>query len=106
VEGVIVAQSVNVGGSFELINWQKNWMGQIAQARLIGKLTRVDDIYADEVRLGRNSKSERIFARTVEVEDGCTAEEITYTDELRGDLGRVHIEKSPVKVSRLPEPPI
>ncbi len=106
VEGVIVAQNVDVGGSFEIVNWQKNWMGQIARARLVGKLTRVDDIYADEVRLGRNSRSERIFARIVEVEDDCTAGEITYTYDLRGDLERVHIEKPPVKVSRLPEPPI
>ena len=106
VEGVIVAERVEVGKSFEIINWQKNWMGQIARARLVGKMTRVDGIYADEVRLGSNSRSGRIFARIVEMEDNSSAEEVSYTDELRGDLDRVHIEKPPVKVSNLPGSPI
>src|SRR5579862_8187772 len=56
--GVIVARKVEVGKSFEIVNWQKSWMGQIARARLVGKMTRVDDIYADEVPIWSNCSAE------------------------------------------------
>jgi cytoskeletal protein CcmA (bactofilin family) len=107
VEGNIVGGLVNVGGSKNVIlDWEKGWMGQVAAMRLVGRMTRVEDIYADLVHLGHVSTSERIFARIVELEDGCIAEEISYTEELRGSIERAHIERPPAKVDRLPEPPI
>ncbi|MDA4130070.1 MAG: polymer-forming cytoskeletal protein [Thaumarchaeota archaeon] len=106
VEGFLVAENVDVGKSPYLVDWEKSWMGQIARARLVGRMTRIDDIYADYVYLGTNSRSGRVFARTVEVGDGATVEEISYTDTLKANLDRIHVEKPPVKVSSLPSPPL
>ena len=106
VEGVLVADKVDVGESHYLVDWEKGWMGQIARAKLLGRMTRVDDVYADYVYLGNNTRSERIFARIVEVGDGAIVEEISYTDNLRGNLDRIHVEKPPEKVTSLPAPPL
>ncbi len=107
VEGAIVGERVDVGSSWGVIlDWEKSWMGQSAALRLVGRMTKVEDVYADEVHLGKVSRSERVFARIVEMEAGCSAEEITYTGELRGPIERVHIERPPNKVDSLPEPPI
>ncbi len=107
IGGVIVGELVDIGKSFAaVVDWEKKWMGQVAAMRLVGRMTRVEDIYANEVRLGKASKCEKIFAKVVEIEEGSIAEEIYYTDELRGSLERAHVEKPPVKVASLPEPPI
>jgi len=107
VEGSIVGQTVDIGKGFGvLLDWQKSWMGQVAAMRLIGRMTRVEDIYADQVRLGRGSKSGRVYARIVELEDGCIADEIKYTGELKGNLARSHLENPPLKVNEIPTPPL
>jgi cytoskeletal protein CcmA (bactofilin family) len=106
VEGPIVAVNVDVGKSSHIIlDWEKSWFGQIAAARLVGKMTRVEDIYADTVHLGRLSTSGRIFARVIEFEDGSIADEVNYTEEIRGNEERAHFEKPPRKIDRLPQPP-
>lgn len=108
VEGPIVADElVDVGKSYAvLLDWEKSWLGQVAAMRLIGKMTRVEDIYADVARLGKASKCDRVFARVVELEEGVVGNEIEYTGEITGDLSRVHFERAPHKVDRLPQPPI
>jgi cytoskeletal protein CcmA (bactofilin family) len=107
VVGPIIADQVEIGSSYGVVlDWEKQWMGQLATMRLVGRMTKVEDIYADTVRLGKVSNSEKVFARVVEIEDGCIAEEINYTEELKGNLDRVHIEKPPVKEDRLEAPPI
>jgi len=107
VEGPIVADNVEIGKSFGVImDWEGRWLGQIAAMRLVGRMTKVEDIYADTVHLGKVSKSGRIFARIVEIEEGCHAEEINYTGELKGSVERAHLGKLPNKLDRLPAPPI
>jgi len=106
VEGAIIAEHVDIGKSYAVImDWEKGWMGQLIAMRLVGRMTRVEDIYADLVHLGKVSKSGRIYARVVELENGSIADEIVYTEELRGNVNASHIERSPKKVDRLPEPP-
>ena len=88
------------------MNWEKQWMGQMAAMRLVGRMTQVEDIYADIVHLGKVSKSGRIFARLVEIEDGAHAEEIRYTGELKGNVERIYIDRPPTRVDHLPKPPL
>lgn len=106
--GTLVAEKVEVGRSYDVMsNWGTKFAGQSAMFRLIGKETRVGDVYAQEVRLGKASRCGRIFARTVEFGEGVIAEEINYTDEARGPVEKVYINKKfPKKVERLPEPPL
>ncbi len=107
VEGPIVAEQVEVGKSYAVVmNWEKQWMGQMAAMRLVGRMTQVEDIYADIVHLGKVSKSGRIFARLVEIEDGAHAEEIRYTGELKGNVERIYIDRPPTRVDHLPKPPL
>ena len=105
--GPLVGERVYIGKSSKvLFNVEKKWAGQVAALRLVGKMTRVEDIYAKYVHLGRVSTSRKVFAEVVEIEDGTIADEIQYSVELKGDLQRTHIEKGPEKVERLPPPPL
>jgi cytoskeletal protein CcmA (bactofilin family) len=107
VEGTIVADQVDVGGSYGvLLDYEKRWMGQVAAMRLVGKMTRVDDVYAEEVHIGKVASCGRIFAGVVEVEPGCSVREINYTGELRGDVAKIHFEMPPLRVQDLPVPPL
>ncbi len=107
VEGPIVGELVDIGKSHGVImDVEKGWMGQVAALRLVGRMTRVEDIYAKEVHLGKVSTSKKIYAESVVIEEGCVADQINYTGELKGPLERTHIEKPPTKVDHLPEPPI
>jgi cytoskeletal protein CcmA (bactofilin family) len=107
VEGPIVADNVEIGKSYGvLMDWEGRWLGQLAAMRLVGRMTSVEDIYGDTVHLGKVSKSGRIFARIVVIEEGCHADEVNYTGELRGSIERAHLGRPPTKVDRLPAPPI
>ena len=107
VEGPIVGEQVDIGRSYAVVmNWEKQWMGQVAAMRLVGRMTQVQDIYADTVRLGKVSKCGRINARLVEIEEGAHAEEIRYSGELKGNVDQAYIDKPPTKVDHLPEPPL
>lgn len=107
IEGPIVAEKVDVGKSYGVImDWEKKWMGQVAAMRLVGRMTKVEDIYAEEVHLGKASKSGKIFTKVVEIEDGCVIDEIYYSEELKGRVERSHIERTPIKVETLSEPPL
>jgi cytoskeletal protein CcmA (bactofilin family) len=107
VEGPIVAEQVDIGKSYAvMINREKEWMGQLVAMRLVGRMTQVEDIYADTVHLGKVSKSDRVYAKIVELDEGCHAQQIRYTGELRGSVDRSYIDRPPTKVDRLPEPPL
>jgi len=107
VEGILIGGRVEIGKSaFAIADWEKKWMGQTAAFRLIGKQTRVGDVYADLVHIGNYSRCGRVFAKVVELEDGCVVDEISYTDELKGVLERSHITRFVTKVTSLPNPPI
>lgn len=108
LSGALVAKRVVVERSYGVVsNWGSKFAGQVAVFRLIGKETRVGDIYAGEVRLGRASRCGRVYAETVEFDEGCIMEEINYTRELRGPLDKVHLNRPfPRKVATLPDPPL
>ncbi|HZW57895.1 MAG TPA: hypothetical protein VFF30_16520 [Nitrososphaerales archaeon] len=105
--GAIIGSKVDVGKSYAVVsNWSKKWAGQTASLRLIGKETRVEDIYATEVHLGRASRCGRVFAQEVEFEEACIAEKIEYTKELRGQVKSAFFLNPTTKVERLPNPPL
>ena len=57
-DGTVVAETVEVGASYMNIgSWQSDWMGQSMSLRLIGKESKVQNIYATNVHLGAASKS-------------------------------------------------
>lgn len=106
--GALVGSRVDIRRSYDVAvpNWSKGWAGQIAQMRLIGRETRVEDIYAKEVHLGRAVRCAKIFAEVVEFEEGCIAEKVEYTRELRGPVKSAYFQIPPEKVAKLPNPPI
>lgn len=106
-DATVVGEKVDVGKSYDVVsNWGKSFAGQTAMFRLIGKETRVGDIYSSQVTLGKASRCGKIYSDSVKFEEGMIAEEITYTKEALGPVERVYINKPfPKKVSRLPDPP-
>jgi predicted acyltransferase (DUF342 family) len=107
-KGPIVGGRVELGkSSLTLANRGTSWAGQSIRMRAVGRMTGAEDIYGDEVVLGKNSRCRRIFANTVEVADGCTVEQIVYTEELRGAVkGRVFLTRPTEKVKSLPPFPL
>lgn len=107
VSGPIVGNLVEVGKSGLVVaNWNKKWAGQIAAIHMIGKMTRVEDVYGKEVHLGASSQSGKVYADVVEVSVGTMADEILYTTELRGPVEKSYFQHPPRKVSEVPVPPI
>jgi predicted acyltransferase (DUF342 family) len=106
--GPIVAERVELGSSLvNFANWGSSWAGQSIRVRAIGRMTSAEDIYGGEVVLGKNSRCGRIFANRVEVADGCTAEQVVYTEELRGAAkGKVFFTRPPEKAQSLPPFPL
>jgi len=105
--GPIVAERVELGTSaLTFANWGASWAGQSIRLRAIGRMTTAEDIYGGEVVLGKNSRCGRIFANRVEVSEGCTAEQVSYTEEFRGANGRTFFTRPPEKVDALPPFPL
>ncbi|HUK75397.1 MAG TPA: hypothetical protein VLU99_06350 [Nitrososphaerales archaeon] len=106
--GPIVAERVELGSSLvSLANWGTSWAGQSIRIRAIGRMTNVEDVYGGEVVLGKNSRCGRIFANRVEVAEGCTAEQVSYTEEFRGAAkGRTFFTRPPERVDSLPPFPL
>jgi cytoskeletal protein CcmA (bactofilin family) len=106
-KGVLDARKVDIGRSYAaLSNWGGKFGGQSARFRLIGKETKVGDVYSSEVHMGRASRCGKIYSDIVEFEEGCIIEEITYTKEIRGPVDKVFLNRPfPKKVERLPAPP-
>jgi predicted acyltransferase (DUF342 family) len=105
--GPMVAERVELGKSLSsFANWGASWAGQSLRIRAIGRMTNAEDIYGREVVLGKNSRCGRIFASRVEVSEGCTAEQVSYTDEFRAPSGRTFFTRPPEKVDALPPFPL
>lgn len=105
--GPIVAERVELGKSLaSFANWGASWAGQSIRVRAIGRMTNAEDVYGGEVVLGKNSRCGRIFANRVEVSEGCTAEQVSYTDEFRAAKGRTFFTHPPEKVDALPPSPL
>ncbi len=99
VVGPIVGEEVEVGKELSLGGGL--WSGVFSS---IGKMTAVDDVHGKVVRIGRYARAKRIFAESVEMENGSIAEEITYTKDLRLPMN-FHLTKPAVRVGVLPQPP-
>jgi cytoskeletal protein CcmA (bactofilin family) len=101
-EGPLIGERVEVGKSQDLSygGWGANW-GKWAAA---GAAARVDDVYGAEVVIGPMCRVKHIFAKTVRLEQGSAAEQITYTAELKMDFGAA-VSEQPKKVDNLPKPP-
>jgi cytoskeletal protein CcmA (bactofilin family) len=102
-EGVLIGERVEVGKSADLSygSWR---LGLGAHWAAIGGMAKVDDVYAEQVVIGQMSRAGRIFAGTVKLEQGSSAEQVTYTNELKVDLGAA-VNEPPQKVDNLPKPP-
>jgi cytoskeletal protein CcmA (bactofilin family) len=105
--GPIVGERVELGKS-ELVaaNRGAHWSGQIISMRLAGRMTNVEDIYADEVVLGANTRCGRVFARTIELKSGCIVGQAVYTEDLRQGPHHAFFTKPPKKVDKLPPFPL
>jgi len=104
VTGSLVAEAVEIGRSGNVVSsFQKEWMGQLAALRLIGRMTQVEDIDAVEVRLGAYSKARRVSAKRVILEEGSIVASVEYADELKMGSG-VHVTHPPYKVDSLRSP--
>lgn len=104
--GPLVAERVELGKSaLVLSNWGASWAGQSMVIKGIGRMTQAEDIYGHEVLLGAATRCRRIFGKTVEVGKGCTVDEISYTDELRGGT-KSYFHKPPRRVPTLPPFPL
>jgi cytoskeletal protein CcmA (bactofilin family) len=87
--GPMVGERIELGrSSLALTNWSGTWAGQIIAIRAVGRMTDVEDLYADEVVLGKNTRCRRVFAEKVEVAEGCVLDQVVYTSELRGPVVR------------------
>ena len=104
--GALVGESVELGKSGSVIaDWGTSWAGQSIMMRGIGKMTDAEDIYGAEVVLGSHTRCKRIFAERVELGDGCMAEQVIYTQEMRKS-GRLFLARPAEKVGKLPPFPL
>ncbi len=104
--GPLVGELVEIGKSGNVVSsFHKDWLGQVAAIRLIGKMTQVEDLHGREVHLGSYSKARMISANKVFLEVGSIAGSVKYTDELKvGD--RVYLVHPASKVETLSRPPL
>lgn len=103
-----MGDKIQIGKSYEVVsNWSKKFAGQSAVFRVSGRKTRVEDIHAKQIHLGRASRCGKVYAEVVHFEEGCIVEEINYTREVRGPIEMVDINHSfPKKVEKLPDLPV
>jgi cytoskeletal protein CcmA (bactofilin family) len=134
INGVLEAESVNVGGDLQseevrargsvrvgrnLLTNKGTKAAEVSISRhgrvtgpIVGQKVRiesdaaVEDVYADELRIGESSSVTNVYASRMEVGDSCrVAGRLQYTSEIR--IGRnVQFSSQPEKVSSLPGPPI
>ena len=101
VSGPIYAEKVDVGSLADLGSvWGLPWW-----RGALGRLTTVEDVHGQEVILRSNTRAGHIFGKSVEMEDGAMAEEITFTDQIKLP-GRYFLTKPPTKVENLPSDPL
>lgn len=105
--GPIVGDRVEVGKSGVVLADRRNsWAGQSFKIRVIGKGTRVEDVYGKVVRLGASSQCNNVYSEIVEFEQGAVANQVQYTGEIRGPIQTGHFQRTPRKVTKLPIPMI
>lgn len=100
VNGPIIGDVIEVGRGVEL----GGFWAQMSSWRSVGRMTRVDDVYAKEARIDRYSQAKRIYAETIKMQNGSMADEVNYTRGADVSEG-VHLEKPPRKLEVLPDAP-
>lgn len=101
VNGPIVGETVEIGKGVDLGGFWEH----AARLRTMGKLTKVDDVWGGEVRIGRYSQAKRIYGEVIKMQAGSMADEVQYTREADLPQGS-RVEKPPKKVDKLPSPPL
>ena len=105
--GPIVGDRVEVGKSGVVLADRSNsWAGQSFKLRVIGKGTRVEDVYGKVVHLGASSQSNNVYSEIVEFEQGAVANQVQYTGQIKGPIQTGHFQRTPRKVTKLPIPVI
>jgi len=105
--GPIVGDQVEVGKSGAVLaDRRSSWAGQSLKLRVVGRETRVEDVYGKLVRLGASSQSNNVYSEIVEFEQGAVANQVQYTGEIRGPTQTGHFQRTPRKVTKLPIPVI
>lgn len=111
------AEKVRVGGRVETRRGTKAKLFEIGRrGKVIGTLVaervkayedaELEDIYAELLVMGRGSSARNVYVRRAVLESGCKISgEFMYTEEL--ELGeRLRLKSEPIKVEKLPEPPL
>jgi cytoskeletal protein CcmA (bactofilin family) len=105
--GPIVGDRVEVGKSGAVLaDRRTSWAGQSIKLRVIGKETRVEDVYGKLVHLGASSRSNNVYSEILEFEQGAVANQVQYTGEIRGPIQTGYFQRTPRKVTKLPIPVI
>ena len=105
--GALVGDRVELGKSGLVVaNLGARWAGQSIAMRGIGRMTDAEDIYGADIVLGSNSRCGRVIGEKVEMGDGCTVDQVTYTQELHRSGSRQFLTHPSVKVANLPPFPL
>jgi len=100
VNGPIIAEKVDVGKGVDT----GGFWAQASGWRSIGGMTRVDDVYGNEVMIERYSQAKRVYGEKVRMQPGSMADEVGYTREADISDG-VHLGRPLRKLDRLPGAP-
>lgn len=101
VTGPLVGGEVEVGRETDFGSmWGLPWWRAAT-----GRMTTVEDVHGQTVHIGPYSSAERVFGEVVELKEGSTVYQVTYTKDLRTS-GKPRLHDPPVKSDRLPEPPL
>ncbi len=100
VDGPLVGEVIEIGRSSGA--WRFPLGGRLASS---GRNTSVGDVYGGTVSFGSASRAKRVYAESLEMDDGSHADQVAYTKELKLRMNNV-LSKPAVKASSLPEPPI
>jgi cytoskeletal protein CcmA (bactofilin family) len=101
VFGPLIGEQVEIGREMDFGSaWGLPWW----RANLGGK-TIAGDVYGKSVKIGANSRVKRVFGEVVELENGCIADEVNYTKEVRLPA-KFFLTKEPRKVETIPVSPL
>ena len=101
INGPVVGDVIGVG---EGLVFGGFW-AHVSASHTLGRLTSVDDVFGKEVRIEKHAQAKRIYGETIRMQAGSMADEANFTKEADISEG-VHLEKPPIKLDRLPAPPL
>ena len=100
ISGPIYAESADIGGEGDLGSvWGVPWWRGAT-----GRPTTVEGVHGGHVTIRLRSRAGAVSGSTVQLEDGATAEEILFTDQVKL-ADKYFLTKPPRKVEELPDPP-